>query len=127
LAVYQSLDIGRTVCWRYRWGVIRRFVCPWLGAEIELTAERERHIERKHRELLPAHRDKIAEVLADPDVIQQRSDSGRLFSRWYTDLGRGRHVVIVVLSQASDPARHWIVTAYTARRLPTGGIEWRRG
>ncbi len=57
----------------------RRFVCPWLDAEIELTAERERHIARKHRELLPAHRDKIAEVLADPDVIQQRPDSGASF------------------------------------------------
>jgi hypothetical protein len=109
--------------------VIRRFVCPWLGAEVELTEERERHIEEEHQELLPAHRDKIAEALADPDTIarSRRADSGRLFSRWYTDLGRGRHVVVVVVRQASDPARHWIVTAYMARRLPTGGIEWRRG
>ena len=109
--------------------MIRRFWCPQLNAEVELTEERERHIEEKHGELLPAHRGKIAEVLADPDIIRRsgQADSERLFSRWYTDLGRGRHVVVVVVSHASEPARHWIVTAYMARRLPTGGIEWRRG
>jgi hypothetical protein len=35
-----------------------------LPGEVELTEERERHIEEEHSELLPAHRDKIAEVLA---------------------------------------------------------------
>ena len=109
--------------------MIRRFPCPWLDGEVELTQEREQHIEDAHSELLPAHRDKIAEVLADPDVIRQdgQASSERLFSRWYTDLGRGRHVVVVVVSQVSDPVRHWIVTAYIARRLSRGEIEWRRG
>ena len=109
--------------------MIRRFPCPWLGAEVELTIERERHIEEKHRELLLAHRDKIAEVLADPEVIRRRGHAlpERLFSRWYTDLGRGRHVVVVVVTQAHNPPRHWIVTAYMVRRLPRGGIEWHRG
>jgi len=108
--------------------VIRRFLCPWLHGEVELTEERERHIEEEHPELLPAHRDKLAEVLRDPDVVQQGSggETERLFSRWYTDLGRGRFVVVVVVSQTSPPARHWIVTAYTARRLRRGGIEWHR-
>jgi hypothetical protein len=124
---YQSLDIGKTVRQRYRWGVVRRFRCPWLNGEVELTEERERHIVEKHGELLPVHHAKIAEVLADPDVIQRRPDSGRLFSRWYTGLGRGRHVVVAVVSQMGGPPRHWIVTAYMARRLPAGGIEWRRG
>jgi hypothetical protein len=109
--------------------VIRRFLCPWLNGEVELTEERERHIEEKHAGLLPGYRDKIAVVLADPEVIRRRGDAPpeRLFSRWYTDLGRGRHVVVVVVTQAHNPPRHWIVTAYMARRLPRGGIEWRRG
>jgi hypothetical protein len=105
--------------------VLRRFLCPRLLAEVELTEERERHIEKRHPELLPAYRDKLAEVLADPDVMQ-RTDDEHLFSRWYTDIGRGRHIVVVVISQANRPARHWIVTAYMTRRLRRGGIEWRR-
>ena len=94
-----------------------------------MTIERERHIEEKHRELWLAHRDKIAEVLADPELIRRRGHAPpeRLFSRLYTDLGRGRHVVVVVVTQNRNGARHWIVTAYMARRLPRGGIEWRRG
>ena len=108
--------------------MIRRFWCPRLNGDVELTAERERHIEEKHPELLPAHRDKVAEVLTDPDVVHRGTgrETERLFSRWYTDLGKGRFVVVVVVSQTSPPARHWIVTAYTARRLRRGGIEWRR-
>jgi hypothetical protein len=94
---------------------------------VDLTEERERHIEEEHPELLPAHRNRLAEVLADPDVIQRsgRTDE-HLLSRWYTDIGRGRHIVVVVISQANRPARHWIVTAYMARRLRRGGIVWRR-
>lgn len=109
--------------------MIRRFPCPWLHGEVELTEERERHIQEKHTELLAAHRDKIAEVLADPDAIigrVERPNSGRLFSRWYTDLGRGRHVVVVVVSQTGGAARHWIVTAYMARacqREESNGVE----
>src|SRR5262245_54239326 len=67
-------------------------------------------------------------VVADPDVIRRsaREASARLFSRWYTDLRHGRHSVVVVLSERGDSARHWIVTAYTARRLAAGEIEWHR-
>jgi hypothetical protein len=95
---------------------------------VELTAEPERHIEEKHPELLPAHRDRLSEILADPDVIQRnhRTDDEHLFSRWYTDVGRGRHIVVVVVGPANRQARHWIVTAYMTRRLRRGGIEWRR-
>ena len=108
--------------------MIRRFWCPRLNAEVELTAERARHIEQKHADLWREHRDKIAEVLADPDVIRRgaRAVSERRFSRWYTNLGRGRHVVVVVVSE-ERPVRHWVVTAHMARRVARGGIEWRRG
>src|SRR5262245_62390447 len=107
---------------------MRRLRCPWLGAEVELTREREDHIQERHPDLLPAHRDKLAEVVADPDIVRRsaRVDSARLFSRWYTDLRHGRHVVVVVLSERGDPHRHWIVTAYTTRRLAAREIEWHR-
>jgi hypothetical protein len=106
----------------------RRFPCPWLDADVELTDERELHIRDRHPELLPAHRTALAEVLAAPEVIRKssRSPSARLFSRWYTDVRQGRHVVVVVLSEHTDPARHWIVTAYMTRRLAAGETEWLR-
>lgn len=106
----------------------RRLPCPWLRGEVELTEERERHIQERHPDLLPAHRDKLVEVLGDPDMIRRsvRAGAARLFSRWYTDLRQGRHVVVVVLSEQSGSARHWIVTAYTARSLAAGEIEWHR-
>lgn len=105
----------------------RRLPCPWLRGEVELTEERERHIQERHPDLLPAHKDKLVEVLADPDMIRRsvRAATARLFSRWYTDLRQGRHVVVVVLSEQS-PTRHWIVTAYTARSLAAGEIKWHR-
>ena len=102
-----------------------RFSCPWLRGEIELTTERERHIADRHPDLLPAYRHRIAEVLADPDAVRRspRSATARLFSRWYSDIRRGRHIVVVVQGSAG---RYWVVTAYTTRRLATGEIEWQR-
>jgi len=105
-----------------------RFPCPWLGREVELTFEREVHIEDRHPDLLPRHRTTLAEVLADPDVVRRdASDSSiLLFSRWYTDFGRGRHIVIVVVNESRAPLRSWIVTAYTARRIAGGEVLWER-
>jgi hypothetical protein len=35
-------------------------------------------------------------------------------------------MVVVVVTQAAPAARHWIVTAYLARRLAEGEVEWKR-
>ncbi len=45
--------------------VMCRFPCPFLQGEVELTEERERHIAARHPDLLPEHRERIAETLAD--------------------------------------------------------------
>jgi len=84
-----------------------------LQAEVELSEERERHIAERHPDLLPVHRDCLAETLADPDQIRRskRFGSARLFSKWYAEVKGGKHVVVVVLS-GSDGNRHWIITAY---------------
>lgn len=50
----------------------------------------------------------------------------RLFSKWYHDLRDGRHVVVVVVSEGGATARHWIITAYIARSLGEGEVEWQR-
>jgi hypothetical protein len=52
--------------------------------------------------------------------------TARLFSKWYADLRNGRHVVVVVVGEGGTTARHWIVTAYTARTLGEGEVEWQR-
>ena len=106
-----------------------RFHCPWLGHEVELTSERELHIEVRHPDLLPRHRIRLAEVLAEPDLIRRssRSSSIVLFSRWYTDVGQGRHIVVVVVDKSRAPARSWILTAYTALRIGGGEVLWQRG
>ena len=105
-----------------------RLACQYLKGEVELSDERERHIAERHPDLLPDHRDRLASTLADPDQVRRsaRFAGARLFSRWYDDLRGGKHVVVVVVSSPSAGGRHWIITAYMARRLAEGEIEWKR-
>ena len=49
-----------------------RFPCPYLKGEVELTEERERHIAERHPDLLPEHRERVAETLGDPDQVRRR-------------------------------------------------------
>ena len=79
-----------------------RFPCPYLKAEVELTEEWERHIAERHPDLLPEHRERVAEVLADPDQIRKS-----------VRFGRARLC-------------HWIITAYITVKLVGGEVEWKR-
>jgi hypothetical protein len=108
--------------------MIRRFPCPYLNDEVELTEERERHITERHPDLLPEHRPRIAETLSRPDQVRTsaRFGSAKLFSRWYTEVRQGKYVVVVVVSERTPQERHWIITAYLASRLAPGGVEWQR-
>ena len=76
-------------------------------------------------DLLPTHRGLLGTTLVDPDHVRRsvRFGSARLFSRWYAELDK--HVVVVVVS-AAQPRRHWIITAYLARKLAEGEAEWTR-
>jgi hypothetical protein len=108
--------------------MIRRFPCPYLNGEVEVTEERERHITERHPDLLPGHRPRIAETLAAPDPVRTsaRFGSAKLFSRWYTDVPQGKYGVVVVVSERTPQERHWIITAYLASKLAEGGVEWQR-
>lgn len=103
------------------------FPCPYLSGEVELTDERERHIAERHPDLLPTHRNRIAETLADPDEVRKsaRFANARLFARQFDTIG-GKHVVVVVVSDTVPAQRHWVITAYLARRLAEGDVEWQR-
>ena len=105
------------------------FPCPYLGGVVELSAEREIHITERHPDLLPQYRERLAEALLDPEQVRKsaRFGNARLFSRWYTDAKSGKHVVVVVVSDSDASNRHWVVTAYVARKLAEGEVEWNRG
>jgi hypothetical protein len=105
-----------------------RFACPFLKSEVELTGERETHIELRHPDLLPEYRQCLAQTLADPDLVRQspRFSQARLFSSWFAEVRGGKHLVVVVLSQGTESLRNWVVTAYLARRLAEGDLLWQR-
>jgi len=88
--------------------------------EVELSEERELHIAEHHPDLLPQHRDRIQATLADPDQVRKskRFGNARLFARWYDDVLKGKHVVIVVVTDTGTENRHWIVTAYLTTKIP---------
>jgi hypothetical protein len=90
--------------------------------------EREHHIAERHPDLLPAHRDRLAETLADPDEVRKsaRFANARLFARQFDTPRSDKHVVVVVVSDTVPAKRHWIITAYLARRLAEGDSEWKR-
>lgn len=38
----------------------------------------------------------------------------------------GKYIVVVVVSETGPVKRHWIITAYIARKLVGGETEWKR-
>ena len=104
------------------------FPCSYLGGEVELSDERERHIAEHHPDLLPENRDRIRDTLADPDQVRRskRFGNARLFAKWYDDFLKGKHVVVVVVSEGRPKERNWIVTAYITTKIAGGEIEWKR-
>ena len=106
---------------------MENFHCPYLSAYVGLSDERERHIRESHPDLLPEHKEKIAEVIGKPDQVRisESAKSARLFSRWFDNIRGGKHIVVVVMSEIKPRKRHWIVTAYMTRRLSGGETEWK--
>lgn len=105
---------------------MRRLPCPYLGGEVELSSERERHIADHHPDLLPERMAHLEETLASPNEVRRskRFGNAQLFSRWYADARTGKHVIVVVVSDTGPPPRHWVITAYRARKLAEGEVEW---
>jgi hypothetical protein len=105
---------------------IEIFDCPYLAATVELSAERKAHITERHPDLLPDHFDRIAETLSAPEQVRrsERFGNARLFTRWFDSVRSGKYVVIVVVNEHSSSERHWIITAYIARKLSGGTVEW---
>ena len=101
-----------------------RLSCPYLRGEVDLSEDRERHIADRHPDLLPEYRPLIAETLATPDQVRrsQRLGSVQLFSRWYTGLKGGKHVVVTLAkapmppsSFAEEPDGELLMTGFSGR------------
>lgn len=107
---------------------MRTFPCPYLKSAVQLSDEREAHIAQTHPDLLPDHLAQIGQTLANPDQVRcsLRLGAARLFYRWFADVRQGKYVVVVVVSETAPAIRHWIITAYIARRVANGEIEWNR-
>ncbi len=101
------------------------FPCPYLGARVELTAERRQYILASHPELLPEHLDWMEETILEPELVLVRpgSSRARMLVRWYARGWTGKFAVVVVVTDPGHPPRHWIVTACIARDLPNGDVE----
>jgi hypothetical protein len=99
-----------------------------LKGEVELTDEREAHIAHTHPDLLPEYLTQIGQTLADPDQVRRsiRMGAARMLCRWFAEVRQGKHVVVVVVSEAVPIERYWIITAYITRRLASGEVEWRK-
>jgi hypothetical protein len=108
---------------------VEYFVCPYLETSVELTHEREQHILDRHPDLPDSYLSLIEQTLLNPDEVRcdQRFEETWLFSRWFSDIRRGRFLVVAVVSdqgKAATDDRHWIVTAYLSNTVTQGDVVW---
>jgi hypothetical protein len=96
--------------------------CPYLSSDVELSPEREKHIAESHPDLLPEYREQLVKTLIEPDQVRlsARFMKARLFTRWFDSVRGGKYIVVVVISEGKPMNRHWIITAYMARKLAGG-------
>ncbi len=108
--------------------IMQDFPCPYLNNSVELTEERLNHISETHPDLLPIYLKELAETLANPDQIRRSSQlqNALLFARWFDHIRDGKYVVVVVVTDTTPTKRYWIITAYIARKLTGGTIEWQK-
>ena len=104
------------------------FQCSYLNGEVELSDERERHITSNHPDLLPDYLAQVGLTLAEPDQVQRslRMSAAHMFCRQFEEVRQSKYIVVVVVSESTPMARHWIITAYITRRLANGEVEWRK-
>jgi len=102
--------------------------CPYLGGMAELTDERHQHILSKHPDFLPEHFQQLTETVVAPDEVRKdpRFPNAYLFARWFENVKGEKFVVVAIISDPPPQERYWIITAYIARKLTQGAVEWKR-
>lgn len=106
----------------------RSFDCPYLGAGVDLTDEREAHIRRRHPDVLHDNLALLTETLAAPDTVRisPQDPTTLLFSRWYDDLLGGKYLNVVVKVPGGSDQRNWILTSHPSGSALRGEILWTR-
>ena len=97
--------------------------CPYLSGVVEVTDERYAHVLMRHADFAPAHWQRVAETLLDPDQVRASVNSADaiVFYRWYSDVDKYAIAVVNIGSEA----RRWLMTAYF-RRYVDGELLWQR-
>ena len=73
---------------------MKKFPCPYLNGDVELTDELEAHIAEMHPDLLPEYLLQLAQTLEDPDEVRRSirmSGAGMLY-RWFDEARQGKYV-----------------------------------
>lgn len=93
-----------------------------------MTDERVTHIGLKHSDILTDVQSYIGDTIGSPDEVRLsvKDSEVRLFVRWFPQLLSGKYSIVVVRTNEAPELRHWIMTAYIARRLTGGTVEWQR-
>lgn len=67
---------------------MKKFPCPYLKGDVELTDEREADIAEIHPDLLPEYLPQLGQTLEDPDEVRRsaRMSGARMFYRWFDDV-----------------------------------------
>lgn len=109
---------------------MKKLYSRYLKADVELSEQREEHIVEGHPDLLPKYWAEMKKTVEEPDEVRKsaRMPSARLHTRWFNSVKDGKYVVVVIVTDSKPTAKHryWIVTAYIARKIVEGEIEWQR-
>ena len=107
----------------------RFFACPYLGADVELTEERERHIRQRHADMRPMLVEDVGAALTDPDVVAEQEYDGTTLALIRVDPEVAFPFLVVVVAEEALPdgtIRYWIVTAYRAVALSEWLVLWEK-
>ena len=93
------------------------FECPYLGGRVEFTGERERHVRRRHREVVGDGLTGVRLTLLDPDAVYRRlwRPTELLFWKAFDEPTPGKQIVVVTVEEEPsferpDSSRHWVAT-----------------
>ncbi|MBI3813824.1 MAG: hypothetical protein HY279_05070 [Nitrospinae bacterium] len=94
-----------------------------FGSSVELTDERWLHIMKEHPEVA-RHKEKIQEVLANPDYAKKSSRDAEvlLYYRFYDDISNGKYMLVV----AKKGFRSFILTCYITDTIKKGVTSWEK-
>lgn len=91
-----------------------------FGRQIRLTEERWQHMIERHPEI-KNHLSKIQTTIQNPDVIiaNHYNRNERYYHKYFKSL---KNYLIVII----EYRKHFIITAFIARKIKKGEILWKR-